>query len=127
VMRNRGRPRAAVSLTVENRWGRFNFEAEPLAGVDPSVPSTILVTICHDEPRAVALRRALDALPLSVVQKEVCKLLHGGYTRGEIAKALAIAPSTVADHVKKVYGKLDVHSTSELRHLLDSVGTGAAA
>jgi hypothetical protein len=69
---------------------------------------------------------------------------------GEIAKALAIAPSSVADHVKKVCGKLDVHATSELTgaplalravpprgsdsplgrpgglmHLLDSVGTGA--
>jgi DNA-binding CsgD family transcriptional regulator len=83
------------------------------------------VTINHDEPRAVVLRRALDALPLSVAQKEVCRLLRAGFTQGEIAKVLAVAPSTVADHGKKVYGKLDNHSVHELRHLLDSLATSA--
>jgi len=124
VRRNRGLSRNSVSLTVENVWGRFLFEAEPLAPLDPAAPSTIHVTVHHDEARAVAQRRALGALPLSVAQREVCSLLHGGYAQSEIAAMLSVAPSTVADHIKKIYTKLDVHSAHELRHLLDSVGAG---
>jgi DNA-binding CsgD family transcriptional regulator len=96
------------------------FEAEPLIAVAQEVPPQIGVAIVQEEPRAVALRRALDALPLSVVQKDVCALLRAGCTHGEIAKLLAIAPSTVADHVRKIYAKLDVHTVGELTQRLDT-------
>jgi DNA-binding CsgD family transcriptional regulator len=126
VRRIRSLFRSSATLTIENAWGRFLFEAEPLVPLDPATPSTIHVTVHHDEPRAVAQRRALGALPLSVAQREVCSLLHAGYAQAEIAALLSVAPSTVADHIKKIYTKLDVHSVHELRHLLDSVGAGGA-
>jgi DNA-binding CsgD family transcriptional regulator len=117
----------SASVTIENAWGRFVFEAEPLQSLDPAAPSTIHVTIHHDEPRIVAQRRALDTLPLSVAQREVCSLLHAGYAHAAIATALSVAPSTVADHVRKIYTKLDVHSVHELRHLFDSIGADGAS
>jgi DNA-binding CsgD family transcriptional regulator len=127
VRRNRRLSRNTTTLTIENAWGRFHFEAEPLAPLDPAAPATIHVTVHHDEPRVVAQRRALGMLPLSVAQREVCSLLHAGHAQAEIAAALSVAPSTVADHIKKIYTKLDVHSVHELRHLLDSVGAGGAS
>ena len=95
--------------------------------LDPAAPSTIHVTVQHDEPRVVAQRRALATLSLSIAQREVCSLLRAGYSHGEIAAMLSVAPSTVADHVKKIYNKLDVHSVHELRCLLDSIGADGSA
>ena len=85
-----------------------------------AVPA-IHVTIQHQEPRAVAWRRALGGLHLSIAQTEVCALLRAGYTQPQIAAALAIAPSTVADHVKKIYTRLDVHSVRELCSRIDEM------
>lgn len=118
VRRNDGASRREIALTVDNAWGRFVFEAEPLAAVAAAEPA-IHVAIRHHETRAVAWRRGLDALPLSVTQREVCTLLRAGYSHGEIATAMSVAPSTVADHVKKIYNKLDVHSVHELCALLE--------
>ena len=125
LRRNEGLSHTGVALTVENVWGRFLFEAEPLLAVVEAMPSMIHVAIQQEEPRVVALRRALDALPLSVTQKEVCALLRAGCTQGEIAAAMAIAPSTVADHVRKIYDKLNVHTARELTELLEMTGAGA--
>jgi len=122
LRRNEGLSHAGVALTVENVWGRFLFEAEPLLAVVDAVPTMIHVAIQQEEPRAVALRRTLDALPLSVTQKDVCALLRAGCTQGEIAAALAIASSTVADHVRKIYDKLNVHTARELAELLETKG-----
>jgi len=118
--RNEGLSNTRAGLTVENVWGRFQFDAQSLAPVVASVPAMIHVGIRQEEPHVIGLRRALDALPLSVTQKEVCARLRAGYTRGEIAVAMAIAPSTVADHVRKIYDRLDVHTARELRQLIDA-------
>jgi DNA-binding CsgD family transcriptional regulator len=112
--RGRGLSRDSMQLTIDNAWGRFAFDSEamvPLAGGDPSV---IHVGVQQFEPRVVSLRRALDGLCLSPAQREVCALLHRGESQQEIAAELSVAPSTVADHVRKIYAKLDVHSVGEL-------------
>jgi DNA-binding NarL/FixJ family response regulator len=51
----------------------------------------------------------------------VCALMRAGYTQPQIAAALSIAPSTVADHVKKIYNRLDVHSARELCSRVDEL------
>jgi DNA-binding NarL/FixJ family response regulator len=73
----------------------------------------IAVTIQHAEP-PVLRARALHA-PLSIVQKKVCSLLLCGLSHREIACELEVSPSTVIDHVRKIYRKLDVHSIDDLR------------
>lgn len=103
-----------LTLTVENAWGRFTFESAALAPLTAQTPPLIHVTIVQQEPLGLSLRRAIDALPLSPAQREVCALLHAGHSTAQIATALSIAPSTVADHVKKIYARLDVHSVHEL-------------
>ena len=103
-----------VTLTVENAWGRFVYECAPMAALAPDVPPLIHVNIHQQEPHGLSLRRAIEALPLSPAQRQVCALLHVGRSTAEIAASLAIAPSTVADHVKKIYARLDVHSVHEL-------------
>jgi DNA-binding CsgD family transcriptional regulator len=40
--------------------------------------------------------------------------VHARYSTAEIATTLEIAPSTVADHIKNIYARLDVHSMREL-------------
>ena len=61
------------------------------------------VGIRQQEPYGLGLRRAIDALPLSPAQREVCALLHVGRSTTDIAASLSISPATVADHVKKIY------------------------
>jgi DNA-binding CsgD family transcriptional regulator len=108
------RERGSASATVENAWGRFAFECEPLQPVCAGDLPMLHVRVAQFEPRFVAVRRALGRLPLTPAQREVCALLHGGESQARIARALNVAVTTVADHVHKIYAKLDIHSASEL-------------
>jgi DNA-binding CsgD family transcriptional regulator len=121
IRSHEGASRRQVVLTVDNAWGRFVFEAQPLRAAGEGAAPAIHVSIQHQEPRVVAWRRALAGLHLSIAQTEVCALLRAGYTQQQIAAALGIAPSTVADHVKKIYGRLDVHSVRELCARVDEL------
>jgi DNA-binding CsgD family transcriptional regulator len=123
IRRHERASRHQVALTVDNAWGRFVYEAQPLEPAFDGAEGAIHVSIQHQEPRAVAWRRALGGLQLSVAQTEVCALLRAGYTHPQIAAALSIAPSTVADHVKKIYARLDVHSSRELCARIDELVT----
>jgi LuxR family maltose regulon positive regulatory protein len=51
--------------------------------------------------------------PLSQRELEVLRLLASDLSAPEIAEELVIAVSTVRTHVKRIYGKLDVHSRYE--------------
>lgn len=121
VNSHRGASRHRIVLTVDNAWGRFVFEAEPLLPAPRASTHAIHVAIQHQEPRIVAWRRALGSLELSIAQTEVCALVRAGYTQPQIAAALGIAPSTVADHVRKIYTRLDVHSVRELCARVDDL------
>jgi DNA-binding CsgD family transcriptional regulator len=112
--RDTGRHRAGKSAMVENAWGRFVFESEPMLPVRPGDLPMLHVMVAQFEPRFVSVRRALDRLPLSPAQREVCALLHQGESQARIARELNIAVTTVADHVRKIYTKLDLHSVAEL-------------
>jgi DNA-binding CsgD family transcriptional regulator len=114
----RGDARERASRTVENDWGRFTFDAEPMWPVCGSHPPSLEVAITRYEPRVVFLQRSLDRLPLSPTQRDVCERLHEGESQAQIARKLNVAPTTVADHVRKIYTKLGVHSAMELRDLL---------
>ncbi len=124
--RGRGLSREGLSLTIENAWGRFIFDSDAMDPLSAGDLPMIHVGIQQFEPRVVAVRRALDRLPLSPAQREVCALLHQGRSQSEISTALSVAPSTVADHVRKIYAKLDVHSVLELTSRLRDLGLHAA-
>jgi LuxR family maltose regulon positive regulatory protein len=51
--------------------------------------------------------------PMTKRELEVLRLLATGVTNKEIAQTLVIAISTVKQHLKNIYGKLDVHSRTQ--------------
>jgi LuxR family maltose regulon positive regulatory protein len=51
--------------------------------------------------------------PLTQRELEVLQLLAEGLSNKEIAGKLIVAPSTVKQHLKNIYGKLDVHSRTQ--------------
>jgi LuxR family maltose regulon positive regulatory protein len=51
--------------------------------------------------------------PLTDRELEVLHLLAEGLSNKEIGRRLVIAPSTVKQHLKNIYGKLDVHSRTQ--------------
>jgi LuxR family maltose regulon positive regulatory protein len=51
--------------------------------------------------------------PLTDRELEVLQLLGEGLSNKDIAARLIVAPSTVKQHLKNLYGKLDVHSRTQ--------------
>jgi LuxR family maltose regulon positive regulatory protein len=51
--------------------------------------------------------------PLTERELEVLRLLAEGLSNKEIASRLVVAPSTVKQHLKNIYSKLDVHSRTQ--------------
>jgi DNA-binding NarL/FixJ family response regulator len=51
---------------------------------------------------------------LSNRERDVFDLLIDGLRVSQIAKALFVSEQTVRNHLKSVFGKLDVHSQTEL-------------
>jgi DNA-binding CsgD family transcriptional regulator len=121
----------AASTVVTNARGRFMFAAQPLAPLKPATERLMHVTMAHFESKALAVHRAISLLPLSEGQRRVCAALYAGRRQPEIALDFGVAPSTIDDHVKKIYTRLDVRSTAQLRELVDaaifSSGTMASA
>jgi LuxR family maltose regulon positive regulatory protein len=65
-----------------------------------------------ERSRVATLAQALVD-PLTERELEVLRLLAEGLSNKEIAGRLVVAPSTVKQHLKNIYGKLDVHSRTQ--------------
>jgi DNA-binding NarL/FixJ family response regulator len=61
----------------------------------------------------VSRRQARDGVDLTEREKEVLQLVAKGYRAPEIAVFLKISYHTVATHIKKIYGKLEVSTRGE--------------
>jgi DNA-binding CsgD family transcriptional regulator len=94
--------------------GRFIFRAYWLNRQNQEPGSLIGVTIEHQEPKVLNILRSLQSLPLSPMQKEVALLLAQGYSADKIGQRLHIKLTTVKDHIRKIYVKLDIHQRDEL-------------
>lgn len=59
---------------------------------------------------------------LSVREREVLTYIVKGFSYAEIARLLALSTHTVATHVRRIYGKLEVHSRGEA--VYEALSTG---
>jgi LuxR family maltose regulon positive regulatory protein len=66
-----------------------------------------------EEAPLVPSPAAALAEPLTQRELEVLHLLAEGLSNKVIAERLVVAPSTVKQHPKNIYGKLDVHSRTQ--------------
>lgn len=99
---------------VDSPWGRFEFRARRLEALDGASACWTEVRLRRFEPRELADERRLQGFELSVGQTAVARLLLQGLAQAEVARRLAVAPSTVVDHTRKLYQRLGVRSVREL-------------
>jgi DNA-binding CsgD family transcriptional regulator len=102
-----------------NVWGGFTFRAHWLEGETDSA-GLIGIEITFREPLLIGIIRGIEALPLTLRQSQVCRLLAIGKSYSEIARELGIGVHTAVTHARLIYDKLDVHNRSELINRLIS-------
>ncbi|WP_322057985.1 helix-turn-helix transcriptional regulator [Paraburkholderia sp. J63] len=96
--------------------GRFVFKAYRFDPDETCVHGlAIAIHIEHFPPLALAVENRGFELGLSERQRQICLHMIAGRSYGEIARLLDVRESTVIDHVRKLYRKLDVHNRGELR------------
>ena len=110
----RGHEAPPPSFTHTGPNGQFLFRAYWLNRYNNEPEGLIGMTIEHRKPLKLKILRALRNLPLSPMQQEVALLLAQGATFEQIGNHLHIKPTTVKDHVGKIYMKLDIHQREEL-------------
>ena len=109
-----GRPTSPPVIELQNPWGKFVMRAYPMESGGPAANGPVVILIERHVPLKLKLLNAMQSLPLSAKQKEVCLLLTDGSSYHDLAARLGVRPNTVVDHVRKIYDKLDVRSHHEL-------------
>jgi DNA-binding CsgD family transcriptional regulator len=110
----RGHNAAPPSWCHHGPHGRFLFRAYWLNQQNNEAGGLIGMTIEHQEPMLLKILRPLQNLPLSPTQKEVAVLLAQDVSSVSIGERLHIKPTTVKDHIGKIFIKLDIHHREEL-------------
>jgi DNA-binding CsgD family transcriptional regulator len=117
--RNRTKPDLAPRMERSNASGRFVFRAYPLHAVPRNGDAVIFaISIEHHAPIVATVDAATARSGLSERQRRVCTEMLQGASYAQIGRALDIKESTVVDHVRRIYEKLNVHSRDELRNKL---------
>jgi DNA-binding NarL/FixJ family response regulator len=83
--------------------------------VKPFVPEVFLARVRRALTRSAELSQTNGAAAngLTPRELEILSLLGQGLKQDEIADRLVISPKTVATHIQRILGKLDVHSRAE--------------
>jgi LuxR family maltose regulon positive regulatory protein len=131
-----GRPEGYVRVFLDLGWPLYELLEQMVApGTAPETPRPPIEGIAREyvrdlldafqqEREAQAERMAETASPsppptgaladpLTERELEVLQLLAEGLSNKEIAERLIVAPSTAKQHLKNIYGKLDVHSRTQ--------------
>ncbi len=74
------------------------------------------------EPAPVPAAESIGAAELSPREREVLSYIVKGFSYAEIARLLGLSTHTVATHVRRIYGKLEVHSRGEA--VYEALATG---
>ena len=108
-----GRAALPPAIELQNPWGKFVLRAYPMQSTG-TAGGPVIVVIERHVPLKLKLLNAMQFLPLSARQKEVCLLLSEGFGYQSLAERLGVTPNTIVDHVRKIYDKLDVRNHHEL-------------
>lgn len=106
--------RGAISGSLQNNWGKFCFHVDWLEPYFTTQEQLIGITLERQVPLALRLLEVIHAICLPPRQKQVCMLLTYGCSNQTIAERLNLSPYTVADYVKTIYERLEVHSRDQL-------------
>lgn len=110
----RGLPAEPPSYCHTNGRGRFWFRAYFLKSQVDNADALIGLTVEHREPVSLLILRAIRGLPLSPMQQQVAQFVAQGVSFENIGNQLHIKPTTVKDHISKIYTKLDISQRDEL-------------
>ncbi len=110
----RGQEAPPPSFTHAGPNGQFQFRAYWLDGCQRQSDGLIGIMIEHREPLVLKILRGMRDLPLSPAQRDVTLLLARGLALEQICSRLHIKPTTLKDHIGKIYLKLDIHQREEL-------------
>ncbi|MGR8932270.1 MAG: helix-turn-helix domain-containing protein [Gammaproteobacteria bacterium] len=105
-------PPPSFSHTGPN--GQFLFRAYWLEGCHQQPDGLIGILIEHREPLVLKILRGMRNLPLSPAQRDVTLLLARGLAQDQICSRLHIKPTTLKDHIGKIYHKLDIRQRWEI-------------
>jgi DNA-binding CsgD family transcriptional regulator len=108
-----GNPAMPPSWDFSNGRGRFVFSAYWLDGQNQDSKGLIGLSIQHQEPFKLKIWRSMQYLALSPSQQQVALLLALGHTNENIGKQLQIKKSTVRDHTRKIFSKLDIENRKD--------------
>jgi putative nucleotidyltransferase with HDIG domain len=78
------------------------INASGRAGIDRETLSSLM----YELPHPLAIRRGREQSPLSERELEVLRLLATGMTAKQVAQALALSPSTVRNHLHRIYTRI---------------------
>jgi DNA-binding CsgD family transcriptional regulator len=103
-------PARTTTVRARTRQGRWlTIVADRLRDTDTAVGLVI------QPSRPAEIAEIIGAAHgLTRRERDVVLLVASGHTNVEIARLLTVSPYTVADHLKSVFGKLDVASRGEL-------------
>lgn len=102
------------SWNFTNARGRFMFHAHWLDNASQEPSGMIGINIELHEPQLLRLLRALQQFQLPPVQREVALLIAEGLSNEEIGIHLHIKLTTVKDHVRRIFVKLDIERREDL-------------
>lgn len=96
---------------------------EMLGGGSPMSPPVARYLLQRFAQAAPAAAAPSDGTPaLSAREREVLTYIVKGFSYAEIARLLSLSTHTVATHVRRIYGKLEVHSRGEA--VYEALATG---
>ena len=114
----RARP-AVAALRARTRSGRWLTITAEVTEDGPAALRDVGVVLQPSRPAEIA-QIVGAAHGLTSRETDVVLLIASGHTNQEIARNLGLSPYTVSDHLKSVFGKLDVQNrgglTSKLFH-----------
>lgn len=102
------------TLTIANRWGRFQLRAYALSAFETGVPMQITLHVERHVPLSLRLFRSPRFLALSSREREVCLHIVAGRSHTEIGREMAIKPSTAIYFTRQAYMKLGITRQAEL-------------